>query len=93
MVYFLNFGASTLDHEMRLYVRELGDRNPAIDEINRRIDKLFRDHGIEIAFNQVDVYVKNMGNGEELKLPVNPSIIAGAAGAGTEGTPLPPPEV
>ncbi|MGL4205350.1 MAG: mechanosensitive channel MscK, partial [Aeromonadaceae bacterium] len=93
VVYFLNFGASTLDHEIRLYVKELGDRNPAIDEINRRIDKLFREHGIEIAFNQVDVYVKNMANGDELKLPVNPAVIAGAAGAGAVGTPLPPPVV
>ncbi len=91
VVYFLNFGASTLDHEMRLYVKELGDRNPAIDEINRHIDKLFRENGIEIAFNQVDVYVKNMGNGEELQLPVNPAVIAGAATAGATGTPLPPP--
>ena len=93
VVYFLNFGASTLDHEMRLYVKELGDRNPAIDEINRRIDKLFREHGIEIAFNQVDVYVKNMGSGDELKLPVSAGLLAGAAGAGAIGTPLPPPPV
>ena len=93
MVYFLNFGASTLDHEMRLYVKELGDRNPAIDEINRAIDKLFREHGIEIAFNQVDVYVKNMGNGQELQLPVNAAPLAGAAAAGAVGTPLPPPPV
>ncbi len=93
VVYFLNFGASTLDHEMRLYVKELGDRNPAIDEINRAIDKLFREHGIEIAFNQVDVYVKNMGNGQELQLPVNAAPLAGAAAAGAVGTPLPPPPV
>ena len=78
---------------MRLYVKELGDRNPAIDEINRAIDKLFREHGIEIAFNQVDVYVKNMGNGDELKLPTLVGVQAGAAGAGAVGTPLPPPAV
>lgn len=83
VVYFLNFGASTLDHEMRLFVRELGDRNPAVDEINRRIDQLFREHGIEIAFNQVDVYVKNMANNEEVMLHSTqvPGLL-GAAGAG-----------
>ena len=85
VVYFLNFGASTLDHEMRLYVKELGDRNPAIDEINRRIDKLFREHGIEIAFNQVDVYVKNMATDQELKLGTTQ--IMGAAAGGATGTP------
>ena len=51
IIYFLNFGASTLDHELRFYVQELGDRNPTIDELNRRIDQLFKEHGIEIAFN------------------------------------------
>jgi len=34
-VYFLNFGESTLDHELRMHVRDLGDRNPVIDEVNR----------------------------------------------------------
>ena len=91
VVYFLNFGASTLDHEMRLYVKELGDRNPAIDEINRRIDQLFREHGIEIAFNQVDVYVKNMATDQELKL--GSSQVMGAAAGGAVGTPNPLPPV
>jgi len=60
MVYFLSFGASTLDHELRVHVRELMDRNPAIDEINRRIDQLFREHDIQIAFNQVDVHIRGV---------------------------------
>ncbi len=90
VVYFLNFGASTLDHEMRMFVKELGDRNPAVDEINRRIDKLFRENGIEIAFNQVDVYVKNIATDQELKLESNPTVIAAAAAAGKPADPLPP---
>ncbi len=32
-VYFLNFGESTLDHELRMHVRDLGDRNPVLDEV------------------------------------------------------------
>lgn len=89
VVYFLNFGASTLDHEMRMFVQELGDRNPAVDEINRRIDQLFRENNIEIAFNQVDVYVKNMSTGQEQKLESN-GVIAAAAAAGTPPTPAAP---
>lgn len=58
LVYFLTFGPSTLDHELRVFVSELIDRNPAIDELNRRIDELFREHGIDIAFNQVEVRIK-----------------------------------
>lgn len=58
-VFFLNFGESRLDHELRLHVRDLGDRNPVIDEINRRIDHEFRARGIVIAFRQLDVHLKN----------------------------------
>lgn len=73
IVFFLTFGASTLDHELRFFVSELGDRNPAIDELNRKIDALFRENGIEIAFNQMDVYIKNM-QGEEQKLESHSSL-------------------
>ncbi|MEO4045454.1 mechanosensitive channel MscK [Pseudomonas sp. CAU 1711] len=77
LVYFLSFGESTLDHELRIHVRDLGDRNPATDEINRFVDREFRKHGIEIAFRQLDVYVKNL-QGEEYHL--------------TPSKPLPPTE-
>jgi len=61
MVLFLAFGASTLDHELRVHVRELIDRNMAIDEINRTIDRLFKEHQISIAFNQLDVHFIRAG--------------------------------
>ncbi|MGY2951128.1 potassium-dependent mechanosensitive channel [Ewingella americana] len=63
LVYFLNFGASTLDHELRVYVRELGDRSHTVDELNRTIDRLCRENDINIAFNQLEVYLhdKNWG--------------------------------
>ncbi|MGA6176435.1 hypothetical protein, partial [Delftia sp. zbq_16] len=63
-VYFLTFAESTLNHELRIHVRDLADRNPAIDEINRFIDREFRANGIEIAFRQLDVHVKNIDGGE-----------------------------
>jgi potassium efflux system protein len=58
-VFFLNFGASSLEHELRLYVRELGDRSYTVDELNRRIDQLCRENDINIAFNQLEVYLHN----------------------------------
>ena len=73
IVYFLTFGPSTLDHELRFFVSELGDRNPAVDELNRKIDQLFRENGIEIAFNQMDVYIKNM-QGDEQKVESRPAL-------------------
>lgn len=66
MVLFLNFGDSTLDHELRIHVRELADRNQAIDEINRQIDAQFRDAGIEIAFRQMDINLRNSEGLERL---------------------------
>jgi potassium efflux system protein len=66
-VFFLNFGASTLDHELRLYVRELGDRSYTVDELNRSIDKLCRENGISIAFNQLEVYLHNQNGDEEVQ--------------------------
>ncbi len=66
-VYFVNFGASTLDHELRLYVRELGDRSATVDELNRSIDKLCRENDINIAFNQLEVYLHNQNGNEEVQ--------------------------
>ncbi len=71
IVYFLNFGESTLDHELRIHVRELGDRNPTVDEINRFIERSFREQGIEIAYRQLEVLVKN-ASGQELHIDAAP---------------------
>lgn len=64
-VFFTTFGPSTLDHELRLYVRELRDRSYTVDELNRTIDRLCRENGINIAFNQLEVHLRN-AKGEEL---------------------------
>ncbi len=70
-MFFLNFGESRLEHELRLHVRDLGDRNPVIDEINRRLDREFREVGIVVAFRQLDVHLKNR-NGQQLQLSATP---------------------
>lgn len=89
LVLFQTFGESTLDHDLIIHVRELGDRGMATDEINRRIDELFRENGIDIAFRQVDVFVKNMQGQEE---QIGHDELAGAVGAAAEQsrTPLLP---
>ncbi len=66
--FFLTFGASTLDHELRVYVDQIGDRNPTIDFLNNRINQLFNENNIEIAFNQLDVFIKNQQTDEDVKL-------------------------
>ncbi|WP_137886948.1 mechanosensitive channel MscK [Pseudomonas sp. 2FE] len=77
LLFFLTIGANTFDFELRFHVRELGDRNPATDEILTRIALSFREQGVEMAFNQLDIFVKNL-QGQEAQL--------------VAGKPLPPPQ-
>lgn len=70
-VYFLSFGQSTLDHELRMHVRDLGDRNPVIDEVNRFINREFKAHNINISFQQMEVYLKNTSNQEYKLVPMD----------------------
>ena len=72
--YFLTFGASTLDHELRVYVGQLSDRIRTIDALNRRIDELFMANNIEIAFNQLDIFIKNQATNEEVKWGTEPFV-------------------
>jgi potassium efflux system protein len=58
---------------LRIHVRDLGDRNPATDEINRFIDREFAKAGISIAFRQVDVFLKNL-DGKLLQLGTAPRL-------------------
>lgn len=89
LVFFLTFGTSTLDHELRVHVRELGDRNAAIDEINREIDRRFREAGIEIAFNQMDVHIRSIADGREALLQSTPAQAPAASPAATASAPAP----
>lgn len=59
LVFFLEFNDHRLEHELRMHVRQLADRNPAIDETNREIDRLFAENNIEIASRQIDVNLIN----------------------------------
>lgn len=65
-VYFTGFGASTLDHELRFYVRQISERGSTSDEVNRAIDRLCRENNIDIAFNQLEVHLHN-NKGDEIQ--------------------------
>lgn len=71
--WFMAFGPSSLDFELRVFVREIIDRNRARTAMMVRIADLFRAEGIEIAFPQLDL---NLKGGEHLKA------LAGAAAEG-----------
>jgi potassium efflux system protein len=89
MLFFLTISPSTFDYELRFHVRELGDRNAATDEILTRIALSFRENNVEMAFNQVEVLIKNL-HGEELNLTTG-QLVAGTAAANAPSGQLPPP--
>ena len=89
LLFFLTISASTFGYELRFHVRELGDRNAATDEILTRIALSFREHNVEMAFNQVEVMIKNL-HGQELNLTTGQMVAATAAADAQQGQ-LPPP--
>ncbi|MDO6563016.1 mechanosensitive ion channel [Amphritea sp. 1_MG-2023] len=58
LAYFLSFGNSTLDFELRAYISSMDKRNQATHDLHRTIDQLFKEHDIEIAFPQLDLHVR-----------------------------------
>ena len=74
VVLFLGISANTFDNELRFYVRELGDRNPSIDEVLRSLVVVLRDNHIDMAFNQLDVFIKNNQGQEQLVQSQNPPL-------------------
>ena len=81
MVTFLTFGESALSHELRIHVRELRDRLPATDEVNREIDRLFREHGIEIAYRKLDLHLRS-SEGLEKVIQGVPDVPPGKSASG-----------
>lgn len=71
IVYFLNFGESSLDHELRMHVRDLGDRNPTLDELNRYINREFKAHNIKISVRQVEVFIMDAAGNKKQLIPTD----------------------
>ena len=58
--WLLNFGASTMDFELRIFVATIGDRLAARNEINTRLIELFQENDIAFAYPQLDVHVREL---------------------------------
>lgn len=58
-VFCVSYGPTAFNFELRIFVNDLLDRLYAADEINRRLDALFSEHGVRVAFNQMDVWLHN----------------------------------
>jgi small-conductance mechanosensitive channel len=58
-VYFLSFGDSALNFELRCFIREVDKRLQVTSELNFAIDAAFRERGIEIPLPTRDVRIHN----------------------------------
>ena len=67
-VFFLNFADSSLSFELRVYVNQMMDRNVTISDLHVQILKTFRSVGIEIAFPQLDLHVRDLPEGRKFRL-------------------------
>tara|TARA_R110001606_G_scaffold83958_3_gene191285 strand:+ start:35160 stop:38639 length:3480 start_codon:yes stop_codon:yes gene_type:complete len=95
LILFMAFGESSLEHELRVHVKEIGDILYATDELNRAIAEACREHNVEIAFNQLDIHLRSMNEDEVVvrgdrrdfhrKAGRGGSPGVGPAGGGTEG--------
>jgi potassium-dependent mechanosensitive channel len=60
LVLFLNFGESSLDFELRVWITDFNDRWIIQSELNRDIDRRFRAAGVEIPFPQRDLHLRSV---------------------------------
>ncbi|MGD8926681.1 MAG: mechanosensitive ion channel [Thioalkalispiraceae bacterium] len=59
VVLFRQFGDSSLDFELRCFIKDVDNRLSVISDLNFAIDAAFRENGIEIPFPQRDLHMKN----------------------------------
>ncbi|MBT8119285.1 MAG: mechanosensitive ion channel [Gammaproteobacteria bacterium] len=60
IVLFREFGDSSLNFELRVFLHNVDSRLSVISDLNFAIDKAFREAGIEIPFPQRDLHVRSL---------------------------------
>ena len=65
-VAFIGFGASSLDFELRVFLRDILYTMVVATDLRTRIFERFREEGIEIPFPQTDVHLKMPASEENL---------------------------
>jgi small-conductance mechanosensitive channel len=68
-VLFLNFGESSLDFELRVWVKDADNRLNVQSELHQEIARRFREAKIEIAFPQQDLHLRSVDESVTLRPP------------------------
>ena len=58
--WFVGFGESSLDFELRVFVKDLDDWMIGRNGLHMEIDRAFREAGIAIAFPQRDLHIRSI---------------------------------
>jgi small-conductance mechanosensitive channel len=58
-VWFMEFGASSLNFQLNFYIKNINDRFNVRSDIMFDIDRLFRENSIEIPFPQSDIHIRD----------------------------------
>jgi potassium-dependent mechanosensitive channel len=58
-VVFSNFGASTLDFQIRFWINDVDNDTQLLSQVRYKIDRLFRENEIEIAFPQSTLHIQS----------------------------------
>jgi len=59
-VFFVGFGDSSLDFEVRVFVKSYEDRFASLHGVHMELEKALRKHNIEIPFPQRDIHIKGV---------------------------------
>ena len=63
-VWFMEFADSSLNFQLNFYIKNISERFSVRSDIMLKIDRLFRENGIEMPFPQRDVHIKDWPQGD-----------------------------
>ncbi len=86
-VYFLNFGESSLDFELRVWISDFDNRFVVQSALISEIDQRFRVEGVEIPFPQRDLHLRSVDGKAADRLKGGPSAPAEPISIGTATVP------
>lgn len=68
-LFFMNFGASSLDFELRIWIQDLDKALGIMTRVRLAINQAFKEKGIEIPFPQSDIHVYHKSGDADRKIP------------------------